>query len=268
MNMIKKILNDNHALKLNLIGLYTIVRREITRFLRIWTQTLLPSMVSMTLYYIIFGNLIGRRIGQMSGVDYIDYIVPGLIMMAIITNAYGNVVGSFFTSKFQRNIEEMLVSPLSNTTILWGYLLGGVARGITVGVLVTLLSLLFARLPVQNLVLTLSIGLLTALLFSLAGFINAIFAKKFDDINIVPTFILTPLTYLGGVFYSIELLPSFWKGVSFANPIFYMINAFRYGMLGYSDINVGTAIIVILAFTVILYFIALHLLKKGVGIKS
>jgi ABC-2 type transport system permease protein len=254
--------------KENNIGLYTIVRREISRFIRIWSQTLLPSVISMTLYFVIFGNLIGSRIGEISGFSYIEYIVPGLIMMAIITNAYGNVVASFFGSKFQRNIEEMLVSPLPNFIILWGYLLGGLVRGVVVGILVTALSLFFTVLPLTHVWVVLWVGILTALLFSLAGLINGIFAKKFDDINIVPTFVLTPLTYLGGVFYSIDFLPSFWQWVSYANPVFYMINAFRYGMLGKSDINIHVAFWVIIGFIVMLYSWAIWLFRKGVGIKT
>jgi ABC-2 type transport system permease protein len=255
-------------LKENAIALYTIVRREITRFIRIWTQTFLPSIISIALYFVIFGNLIGPRIGEMSGYRYIDYLVPGLIMMAIITNAYANVVGSFFTSKFQRNIEEMLVSPMPNFVILWGYVLGGVVRGVIVGLLVTIVSLFFTKLTVEHLGITLIVGILTALLFSLAGLVNGIFAKKFDDINLVPTFVLTPLTYLGGVFYSVNLLPEFWNRVTYANPVFYMVNAFRYGMLGFSDIDVGLSISVIILFIVVLYGIALWLLRSGVGIRT
>lgn len=253
--------------KENMIGLYTILRREISRFIRIWSQTLLPSVISMTLYFVIFGNLMGSRIGEIEGISYIEYIVPGLIMMAIITNSYGNVVASFFGSKFQRNIEEMLVSPLPNFIILWGYLLGGLARGIAVGVLVTGLSLFFTALPLTNIWLIIVVAVLTAILFSLAGLINGIFAKKFDDINIVPTFVLTPLTYLGGVFYSIDFLPSFWQWVSYSNPVFYMINAFRYGMLGKSDIDIHVALWVIVGFIVVLYSWAIWLFRKGVGIK-
>jgi ABC-2 type transport system permease protein len=253
--------------KENMIGLYTILRREISRFIRIWSQTLLPSVISMTLYFVIFGNLMGSRIGEIEGISYIEYIVPGLIMMAIITNSYGNVVASFFGSKFQRNIEEMLVSPLPNFIILWGYLLGGLARGIAVGVLVTGLSLFFTALPLTNIWLIIVVAVLTAILFSLAGLINGIFAKKFDDINIVPTFVLTPLTYLGGVFYSIDFLPSFWQWVSYSNPVFYMINAFRYGMLGKSDIDIHVALWVIVGFIIVLYSWAIWLFRKGVGIK-
>ena len=253
--------------KESMIGLYTILRREISRFIRIWSQTLLPSVISMTLYFVIFGNLMGSRIGEIEGISYIEYIVPGLIMMAIITNSYGNVVASFFGSKFQRNIEEMLVSPLPNFIILWGYLLGGLARGIAVGVLVTGLSLFFTALPLTNIWLIIVVAVLTAILFSLAGLINGILAKKFDDINIVPTFVLTPLTYLGGVFYSIDFLPSFWQWVSYSNPVFYMINAFRYGMLGKSDIDIHVALWVIVGFIIVLYSWAIWLFRKGVGIK-
>lgn len=254
--------------KENSIGLYTILRREITRFIRIWSQTLLPSAISMVLYFVIFGHLMGARIGEIDGVSYIEYIVPGLIMMAIITNAYGNVVASFFGSKFQRNIEEMLVSPLPNFIIVWGYLLGGLARGIVVGILVTVLSLFFTALPLTHLGLTIFVAVLTAILFSLAGLINGVFAKKFDDINVVPTFVLTPLTYLGGVFYSIDFLPLFWQWVSYANPIFYMVNAFRYGMLGKSDVDIHLAIWMIIGFIVVFYSWALWLFRKGVGIKT
>jgi ABC-2 type transport system permease protein len=252
----------------NSIALYTIVRREIIRFLRIWTQTLLPPVISTTLYFIIFGNLIGKRIGEMGGFSYIDYIVPGLIMMSIITNAYANVVASFFGSKFQRNIEEMLVSPMPNSIILWGYILGGTVRGLAVGVLVTLVSLFFTSLPFENIGLILLVAVLTSVLFSIAGLINAIYAKKFDDINFVPTFVLTPLTYLGGIFYSITLLPQFWQDLSYANPIFYMVNAFRYGMLGVSDVNLLSAFGVIVGLTVLLYCFSLWLLNRGVGIKN
>jgi ABC-2 type transport system permease protein len=254
--------------KENSIGLYTIIRREISRFIRIWSQTLLPSVISMTLYFVIFGRLIGARIGEIGGFSYVEYIVPGLIMMSIITNSYGNVVSSFFGSKFQRNIEEMLVSPMPNFIILWGYLLGGLARGIVIGLLVTIVSLSFTKLPLAHLWVVLVVGILTALLFSLAGFINGIFAKKFDDINIVPTFVLTPLTYLGGVFYSIDLLPQIWQWVSYSNPVFYMINAFRYGMLGQSDIDIRVALWVIIGFIVVLYSWAIWLFRKGVGIKT
>ncbi|MBY4675440.1 ABC transporter permease [Marinobacterium arenosum] len=246
----------------------TIVHREVRRFLRIWGQTLLPPAITMTLYFIIFGNLIGSRIGEMGGFNYMEYIVPGLIMMSVITNSYGNVVSSFFSTKFQRNIEELLVSPVPNWIILWGYVFGGVARGLAVGLIVTLLSMFFTDLQVQNLGLTVLVVVLTAVLFALGGFINAMYAQSFDDVSIVPTFILTPLTYLGGVFYSIQLLPEFWQNVSMLNPILYMVNTFRYGILGVSDINVGFALAAIMAFIVGLALLAGHLLNKGTGIRT
>lgn len=255
-------------IKENTIGLLTIVNREIIRFFRIWSQTLLPPVISMALYFLIFGNLIGPRIGEIDGIRYIDYIVPGLIMMSIITNAYANVVASFFGSKFQRNIEEMIVSPMPNYIILWGFVIGGAVRGICAGILVTLISLFFTKLQIQNVPITILIGILTSILFSIAGLLNGIFAKKFDDINIIPTFVLTPLTYLGGIFYSIHMLPTFWQAVSHTNPIFYMVNAFRYGMLGYSDVDINTAIFVIIGFIVVLYFYSLWLLNRGVGIRT
>lgn len=255
-------------LKENFISLYTIVRREIVRFCRIWSQTLLPPVISMSLYFIIFGNLIGNRIGTMEGVSYMQYIVPGLIMMAIITNAYGNVVASFFGSKFQKNIEELLVSPTPSSIILWGYVLGGVARGLAVGILVTITSLFFSPLALSHFFTTLFVAVLTALLFSLAGLLNGIFSKKFDDINLVPTFVLTPLTYFGGVFYSIELLSPFWQSITHLNPIFYMVSAFRYGMIGKADVSIGVSITVISILTILAYVANLWILKKGWGIKS
>jgi ABC-2 type transport system permease protein len=261
-------MNNKSRFKENMIALYTIVRREIVRFIRIWSQTLLPPVISIALYFIIFGQLIGSKIGQMGGFSYINYIVPGLIMMSIITNAYANVVASFFGSKFQRNIEEMLVAPVPSYIILWGYVLGGVARGIMVGILVLIISLFFTELEVQHLGITLLVGLLTSILFSLLGLINGIFSKKFDDINIVPTFVLTPLTYLGGVFYSMSLLPPFWQKMSYLNPIFYMVNAFRFGMLGQSDIEINLALFIILIFIVLAYFSTIWLLNRGISIKS
>ncbi len=255
-------------IKENSISLYTILRREIVRFLRIWSQTLLPPVITMGLYFLIFGNLIGPRIGDMAGYTYIEYIVPGLVMMAVITNSYANVVASFFGSKFQRSLEEMLVSPTPNSIIIWGYLLGGMARGLVVGLLVMILSLCFTKLPIMNIGIIILVGILTATLFSLAGLLNGIFAKKFDDINLVPTFILTPLTYLGGVFYSIHMLPEFWQKVTYMNPIFYMVNAFRYGMLGYSDVDLVTALLVIFAFIVALYSLTVWLMNRGMGIRT
>ncbi|BEH14871.1 ABC transporter permease [Marinobacter shengliensis] len=245
----------------------TIVLREIRRFTRIWPQTLLPPAVTMTLYFIIFGNLIGSRIGEMGGFDYMQFIVPGLIMMAVITNSYANVVSSFFSMKFQRSIEELLVSPVPNWTILAGYVAGGMARGLSIGLVVTLLSLVFTRLSIHSLPMVVVTVFLTSALFSLGGFINAMLATKFDDISIVPTFVLTPLTYLGGVFYSIDMLPGFWQGVSMANPILYMVNGFRFGILGVSDVNPFVSLGMILVFIVLLATIALRMLARGKGIR-
>ncbi len=245
----------------------TIVVREVRRFTRIWAQTLLPPAVTMTLYFIIFGNLIGSRIGEMGGFDYMSFIVPGLIMMAVITSSYANVVSSFFSMKFQRSIEELLVSPVPNWVILAGYVTGGMARGLGIGLIVTLLSLVFTRLSIHNLPMMVITVFLTSALFALGGFINAMLATKFDDISIVPTFVLTPLTYLGGVFYSIDLLPGFWQGVSMANPILYMVNGFRYGILGVSDVNPFVSLGMILAFISVLAFIAFRMLERGKGIR-
>lgn len=251
------------SLQTEWVAFSTIVRKEARRFLRIWSQTLLPPAISMSLYFIIFGSLIGARIGTMGGYSYMQFMVPGLIMMAVLTNAYSNVVSSFFGAKFQRHIEELLVSPTSNHTILLGFVVGGVMRGIAVGAIVTVLSLFFSKLHIQHIGITLLILLMTALLFSLLGFINAVYANNFDDISIVPTFVLTPLTYLGGVFYSIDLLPPFWSAVSHLNPILYIVNGFRYGFLGASDVNVGLAFGIVLVFTVLAYGYSMHLLRSG-----
>lgn len=252
----------------NWIGFATIVRREFQRVLRIWVQTLVPPAITMTLYFIIFGNLIGSRIGEMGGYDYMQFIAPGLIMMSVITNSYGNVVSSFFGAKFGRHVEELLVSPMPSSLILLGYMCGGMLRGLAVGAVVTTVALFFTELDVAHPWVTASTVLLTAAVFSLMGFINAIYAQKFDDVTIIPTFVLAPLTYLGGVFYSISLLPEFWQTVSKANPILYMINAFRYGMLGVSDISIGTAYALIGVALVVLYSIAWFLLDRGIGLRS
>ena len=251
-----------------LIVLWTLVLKEIKRFTRIWPQTLLPPSITMAMYFIIFGNLIGSRIGDMDGFSYMDFIVPGLIMMSVITNSYSNVASSFFSNKFQRSIEEMMVSPMPNWVILAGFILGGMARGLGVGLIVTVVSLFFTRLTMEHPLLTVLVVVLTSALFSIGGFINALLANKFDDISIVPTFILTPLTYLGGVFYSISMLPEFWQGVSMLNPILYMVNVFRYGFLGVSDIPVGWALAAIFAFIIVLFSIALAMLERGKGIRS
>jgi ABC-2 type transport system permease protein len=245
------------------IAFLTILHKEIKRFTRIWIQTLLPPAITMILYFVIFGKLIGSRIGDMGGFSYIEFVAPGLIMMAVITNAYANVSSSFFSAKFQRSIEELLVSPTPNYIILLGYVMGGVARGVAVGLIVTIMSLFFADLHIHHWFTTLFIVLMTSILFSIAGFINAIYANTFDDVSIIPTFVLTPLTYFGGVFYSINLLPEFWQQVSVLNPILHTVNAFRYGMLGISDLHIGMALVGLTVFVVVLFAIALHLLKTG-----
>ncbi len=255
-------------LYLNAVAVKTLVRKEVIRVLRIWIQTIVPPAITMTLYFIIFGNLIGRRIGTMDGYDYMSYIAPGLIMMSVITSSYGNVVSSFFGAKFSRHIEEMLVSPMSNAAIVIGHVSGGLIRGLFIGLLVTGIALFFTKLDVQHPLITISVVVLSSIVFALAGFINAVFAKKFDDISIVPTFVLTPLTYLGGVFYSISLLPEFWQAVSKANPILYMVNAFRYGILGTSDIDITHAYIMLFAFVVLLFSACVMLMNRGVGIRE
>jgi len=249
-------------------ALKTIVIKEYLRFIRIWIQTVLPPAITTALYFIIFGNLIGSQISNINGYKYMDFIVPGLILMAVITNSYGNVVSSFYSAKFQKSIEELLVSPTPNYLILIGYVSGGVARGIIVGIVVTIVALLFSDIHVHSYTMSFLIFFLTSALFSIAGFINAIYANSFDDISIVPTFILTPLTYLGGIFYSIDMLPEFWQNISLANPILYMISSFRYGMLGTSDTDPYLSIIIIIGFTIVLFSYAMHLLNKGVGIKQ
>lgn len=251
-----------------LIAFQTIIIKEIRRFARIWVQTLLPPAITMVLYFVIFGHLMGGRLGNMGGHSYMQFIVPGLIMMAVITNSYANVVSSFFGNKFQRSIEELLVSPTPEWVILLGYVMGGVARGLAVGIIVMLLSLVFTGFMLQHLWATLLVVLLTAALFSTLGFINGLFAKKFDDISIVPTFILTPLTYFGGVFYSIELLPLVWQKLSLLNPIVYMVDAFRYGLLGANQFNVGLSLLMMAILNLAFFLYALYLLKKGTGLKA
>jgi ABC-2 type transport system permease protein len=250
------------------IAYLTITRKEILRFSRIWVQTIIPPVVMVALYFVIFGNLIGQRIGEMDGMKYIDFIMPGLVMMSIITNSYTNVVSSFYGAKYSRHIEEIQIAPVPNIIILLGFITGGMVRGICVGIAVTLVSLLFTEFTIYNPFVVLLVALLTSCLFSLAGLINAIFANSFDDISIIPTFVLTPLTYLGGIFYSIKLLPEFWQTVSLGNPILYMVNSFRYGFRGTSDIDLFTAILVILFFIALLFTASLILLARGTGIRQ
>ena len=245
------------------VAFYTILIKEIRRYMRIWPQTLLPPAITMTLYFVIFGTLIGSRIGEMGGFSYMQFVVPGLIMMSVVTNSYSNVVSSFFGAKFNNSVEELLVSPVPNVIILTGYVMGGVSRGLLVAIIVTCLSLFFADLEVKHIGLTVAIVLMTSVLFCLFGFINAVFANNFDDISIVPTFILTPLIYLGGVFYSLDLLSDFWAGVSAFNPLVYVVNGFRYGVLGVSDVDVGFAFAMLALFNVVAFSFCMYLLNTG-----
>lgn len=252
----------------NAVGFNTIIIREFSRIIRIWGQTIVPPAITATLYFIIFGSLIGRRIGDMGGYTYIQYIAPGLIMMSVITNSYGNVVSSFFGAKFGKHIEELLVSPLPHWLIVAGYVAGGVLRGLIVGGVVTIITLIFSKLHIHSVPVVLSAVLLSSIVFALAGMINAIFARNFDQISFIPTFVLTPLTYLGGVFYTIKLLPEWAQGISHANPILYMVNAFRFGFLGVSDVNVGLAYAIMIGAAVVLYASCVWLLHKGVGTRE
>ncbi|MCA9486711.1 ABC transporter permease [Candidatus Woesearchaeota archaeon] len=258
----------NETFLLNYRGFMTLLKKEMRRFLSIWSQTLLPAVITTVLYFVIFGNLIGSRVGEMDGVSYMAFIVPGLVMMQVIMNSYSNVVSSFFGAKFMKNIEEVLVSPLPASTIIIGFAAGGVARGFVVGLLVTAVSLFFVKLTIYSVSVVLSVFILSAILFSLAGFLNAVFAKKFDDVMIIPTFVLTPLTYLGGVFYSISLLPPFWQTLSLINPILYIVNAFRYGFMGVSDISLFFAYFMIFAFIIVLYLACLYFVRTGRGLRS
>jgi len=250
------------------IGYQTIVIKEITRILRIWAQTLIPPAITMSLYFVIFGQLIGRRIGEMGGMDYMQFIVPGLIMLSVITNSYGNITSSFFGAKFGRHIEELLISPLPPILILAGYVTGAVFRALAVGAMVLVVASFFSEIRIHSWSVTISIVLLTSVVFALGGFINATFAQKFDDISIIPTFVLQPLTYLGGVFFSVDLLPGFWQHLALANPILYMVNAFRYGMLGVSDVPLTSAFAIIIVFMLALGAVCITLLKRGTGLRT
>tara|TARA_Y100000590_G_scaffold468091_1_gene649365 strand:+ start:7392 stop:8180 length:789 start_codon:yes stop_codon:yes gene_type:complete len=251
----------------------TIVRKEVIRFMRIWLQTLVSPAIMIALYFVTIGVIIGSRIGEMSGFNFLQWMVPGMVMMSVINNAYSNVLSSFFSVKFQKSIEELLVTPVPNYVILGGWIFGGMARGIMVSVLVILVSLPFADLNVQNWPLAILVIFLTSILFSIGGFINALFAESFDDVSIVPTFVLTPLSYLGGIFYSIDLLPEFWRTISLGNPILYMVNALRHAVLGSSDLtsmnmSVNFALLMIVTFIVIFFIFALWLLNRGKGIRA
>jgi len=252
------------------IAYKTIMLREMLRFLRIWIQTVLPAVMITALYFVIFGELLGKKIGMVgetNKVPFIDYIVPGLILMTVITNSYANVVSSFYSAKFQRNIEEMLVSPVPNYIILLGFASGGVARGVVVGLSVMMVSFFFVDLKIHSYLVVISMMFLTAMLFSIAGLINGIYARSFDDISVVPTFILTPLTYLGGIFYSVNLLPGFWQGIAEFNPIVYMVNAFRYGMINVTDVSLWRAYLIVIIFILVLYVFALSLLRNSKGLR-
>jgi ABC-2 type transport system permease protein len=250
------------------VAFKTIIAKEIRRFARIWPQTLLPPAITTSLYFLIFGTLIGSRIGEINGVSYMDYLVPGVILMSVISHSYANVVSSFYSTKFQKHIEELLISPIPNWVILAGYVCGGIARGMLVGMVVTLISLFFTDISVNNIWIALAVVVLTSTLFALAGFINAVFADSFDAISIVPNFVLTPLSYLGGVFYSISMLPEIWQKIALGNPILYMINAFRYGLIGVTDVDIQIAFAITSSFIVVLIIFSLYLLHKGVGIKN
>lgn len=250
------------------VALFTILVKEIRRFTRIWPQTLLPPAITTALYFLIFGKLIGDRIGTVHGVSYMDYIVPGVILMSVISHSYSNVVSSFYSTKFQHHIEELLVAPVPNWVILTGYVCGGIARGVMVGGVVTAISLMFTPINVLHWDIAAAVLLLTATLFALAGFINAVFAESFDDISIIPNFVLTPLSYLGGVFYSLAMLPPIWQRIAQGNPILYMINAFRFGLIGVTDVEITLAFEMTIGFIGFLCLLSLWLLHKGIGIKN
>lgn len=254
--------------KLYFTALRSLAAKETNRYLRIWVQTLVPPVITTSLYFIIFGNLIGGRIGEMDGFSYMQFIVPGLIMMSVITSSYSNVSSSFFSQKFQKNIEELLVAPVPTHIIIWGFVLGGVGRSVLVGTLVTMISLFFVPLQVHSWSIVIVTLLMTAILFSLAGLLNGIFAQSFDDVSIVPTFVLQPLTYLGGVFYAISMLPPFWQAVSKINPIVYMISGFRYGFLGTIDVPITFSLLILVLFVAVLYAVCWYLIDKGRGLRS
>ncbi|MCD5002656.1 ABC transporter permease [Enterococcus saccharolyticus] len=253
---------------LYLTALKSLAIKETNRYMRIWVQTLVPPVITTSLYFVIFGNLIGGRIGEMAGFSYMEFIVPGLIMMSVITSSYSNVASSFFSQKFQKNIEELLVAPVPTHVIIWGFVIGGLGRSILVGALVTLISLFFVPLHVFSWTMVIVTLLLTAVLFSLAGLLNGIFAQSFDDVSIVPTFVLQPLTYLGGVFYSISMLPPIWQAVSKVNPIVYMISGFRFGFLGVEDVPLAISIAILVLFIVVLYSVCWYLIDRGRGLRS
>jgi ABC-2 type transport system permease protein len=250
------------------VAYYTMLRAEFVRIIRIWSQTLLPPVVTTTLYFIVFGAFIGSQIQPIDGFSYMQYIVPGLIMMSVITSSYMNSVSTFYFAKWTKTLEEIMVSPTPNWVVIAGYVSGGVMRGLIVGVLVLIVSLFFTHLSVFNAAVLISALVLTSVLFALGGLINGVFAKGFDGISIIPTFVLTPLTYLGGVFYSVDMLPEFWRTVSLGNPILYMVNAFRYGFLGISDMRLWICFAVLIGLTALFLGITVFLFKRGMGFRS
>lgn len=254
--------------KLYFTALKSLAAKETNRYLRIWIQTLVPPVITTSLYFVIFGNLIGGRIGEIEGFSYMEFIVPGLIMMSVITSSYSNVASSFFSQKLQKNIEELLIAPVPTHVIIWGFVIGGLGRSILVGTLVTIISLFFVPLHVYSWFIVIVTLLMTAILFSLAGLLNGVFAKSYDDVSIVPTFVLQPLTYLGGVFYAISMLPPFWQSVSKINPIVYMVSGFRYGFLGQTDVPIAFSLSILVLFTIILYSVCWYLINKGRGLRS
>ncbi|MGL4607369.1 MAG: ABC transporter permease [Eubacteriaceae bacterium] len=255
-------------LKLYITALKRLAAKETNRYLRIWVQTLVPPVITTSLYFVIFGSLIGNRIGEMGGFSYMEFIVPGLIMMSVITSSYTNVASSFFSQKFQKNIEELLVAPVPTQVIILGFVAGGLGRSILVGSLVTVISLFFVPLHVFSWFIVIVTLLMTAVLFSLAGLLNGIFSKSFDDVSIIPTFVLQPLTYLGGVFYSISMLPPVWQAISKVNPIVYMVSGFRFGFLGVTDFPIPLSLGILILFIIVLYAICWSLIEKGVGLRS
>ena len=246
----------------------TIVRKEVLRFSRIWKQTLIPPVITNILYFIIFGNLIGERIGKIETFSYTDFIFPGLLLMSVITHSYTNTVSSLYISKYHRYIEELLVSPINNYTILIGFITGGVIRGLSVGVVVILAAQFFVTFTVHNIILMLAVIFLSSTLFSMCGFLNGIFANDWDDINVIPTFIMTPLTYLGGIFFSISMLPGIWQEIALVNPILYLINALRFSMLGITDVSILLSLLIILLFNIVLALLCLHFLRTGKGLRT
>ena len=225
------------------IAYKTIVIKEILRFIRIWVQTIVPPVITTSLYLLIFGGLMGGRIGQMQGIEYIDFIVPGIILMTVIMQSYANTVSSFFMTKYNNSFEELLVSTTPNWIILLGFVSGGIARGFCVGLAVTFTISFFVEIKIFSLLIITITFFLTSIMFALAGFINAVFARTFDDISIIPNFVLLPLTYLGGMFYSIDILPSFWRALAAFNPIYYMMDAFRLGFLGIGSVELWLSLI-------------------------